>query len=184
MRAWTTWIFGLFLSPVGVTVLAALDSTLFFSLPFGIDAAVIILAARHRDVAWTIPLLAVIGSVAGAALTFWMGVIIGEKGLDRYVAPKFLDAEALKLDRRKAAPWPAVPNRGDTIWMGAADADSLRYGQRLLLDGVSQVPTNASVAPRLQSSPGDCCSYRGSRASCTRTAIRAPRGPRPLVPRA
>ena len=47
------------------------------------------------------------------------------ESLDRYVAPKFLDAEALKLDRRKAAPWPAVPNRGDTIWMGAADADGL-----------------------------------------------------------
>jgi len=91
MHAWTTWIFRLFLSPAGVTVLAALDSTLFFSLPFGIDAAVIILAARNRDVAWTIPLLAVAGSVAGAALTFWMGAIIGEKGLDRYVPPKRLE---------------------------------------------------------------------------------------------
>jgi membrane protein YqaA with SNARE-associated domain len=90
MRSWTTWIFHLFLSPVGVTVLAALDSTLFFSFPFGIDAAVIILAARNRDVAWTIPLLAVIGSVAGAALTFWMGGVIGEKGLDRYIPPKRL----------------------------------------------------------------------------------------------
>jgi membrane protein YqaA with SNARE-associated domain len=90
MRAWTTWVFGLFLSPIGVTVLAALDSTLFFSLPFGIDAAVIILAAKNRDVAWTIPLLAVVGSAAGAALTFWMGVKIGENGLDRYVPPKRL----------------------------------------------------------------------------------------------
>jgi len=91
MRAWTKWIFSLFLSPIGVTVLAALDSTLFFSLPFGIDAAVIILSARNRDVAWTIPLLAVIGSVAGAALTFWMGVLVGEKGLDRFIPPNRLE---------------------------------------------------------------------------------------------
>jgi membrane protein YqaA with SNARE-associated domain len=90
MRPWTTWILGLFLSPVGVTVLAALDSTLFFALPFGIDAAVIILSARNRDVAWTIALLAMAGSVIGAALTFWMGAKVGEKGLDRFISPKRL----------------------------------------------------------------------------------------------
>jgi membrane protein YqaA with SNARE-associated domain len=90
MRAWTRWILGLFLSPIGVTVLAALDSTLFFSFPLGIDTAVVILSARNRNAAWTIALLAVVGSVAGAALTFWMGVKIGEKGLDRYIPPKRL----------------------------------------------------------------------------------------------
>jgi oxamate amidohydrolase len=42
--------------------------------------------------------------------------------LDRYLDPKFLDVEALKIDRKKAAPWPAAPSAGDTIWMGAADA--------------------------------------------------------------
>jgi membrane protein YqaA with SNARE-associated domain len=78
-------IVGFLISPAGVVVLAALDSTLFFSLPFGIDAVVIILSARLRGLAWIVPLLATAGSVAGAALTFWMGVKIGEKGLDRYV---------------------------------------------------------------------------------------------------
>jgi len=87
---WTQWIVSLFLSPAGVVVLAALDSTLFFSLPFGIDAAVIILAARGHTLAWLIPVLAVAGSAAGAALTFWMGVKIGEKGLERYIPPKRL----------------------------------------------------------------------------------------------
>ena len=37
----------------------------------------------------------------------------------------FLDAEARKIDRRKAAPWPAPPGEGDTVWMGAADASGL-----------------------------------------------------------
>jgi membrane protein YqaA with SNARE-associated domain len=85
VRSLSRWIIGFFVSPAGVVVLGALDSTMFFSLPFGIDAVVIILAARLRGLAWMVPLLATGGSVAGAALTFWMGVQIGEKGLDRYV---------------------------------------------------------------------------------------------------
>jgi membrane protein YqaA with SNARE-associated domain len=87
MQSWTAVVVGLFASPLGVVVLAALDSTLFVSLPFGIDAIVIILAARLGSTAWVVPLLATLGSVAGASLTFWMGVKIEEKGLERYVSP-------------------------------------------------------------------------------------------------
>ena len=96
MRAFTKWIIALFASPWGVFALAALDSTVFFTLPFGIDAAVIILSARLRRLAWIVPLLATAGSIAGAWLTFWMGRLIGEKGLDRYV-----DAKRLKKVRKK-----------------------------------------------------------------------------------
>ena len=91
MRALSHWALAVFASPAGVFALAALDSTLFFSLPFGIDAVVIIMAARLADLAWIVPLLATAGSVAGAALTFWMGAKIGDTGLDRYVASKRLD---------------------------------------------------------------------------------------------
>jgi gamma-glutamyltranspeptidase/glutathione hydrolase len=45
--------------------------------------------------------------------------------VDRYLDPKFLNAEAEKIDRRKAARWPAPHGEGDTIWMGAADASGL-----------------------------------------------------------
>jgi gamma-glutamyltranspeptidase/glutathione hydrolase len=45
--------------------------------------------------------------------------------LERFLEPKFLDAEARKIDRRKAAQWPAPSGEGDTIWMGAADAAGL-----------------------------------------------------------
>jgi len=45
--------------------------------------------------------------------------------LDRYLADRFLDAEAAAIDRRKAAPWQAQAGAGDTIWMGAADASGL-----------------------------------------------------------
>jgi membrane protein YqaA with SNARE-associated domain len=96
MRTFSKWIIGLFTSPIGVLVLGALDSTLFFSLPFGIDAAVIILSARMDALWWVVPLLATLGSVAGAALTFWMGVKAGEKGLERWV-----DARRLERIRRQ-----------------------------------------------------------------------------------
>jgi membrane protein YqaA with SNARE-associated domain len=97
MRSFSRWVIALFANPFGVVVLGALDSTLFFSLPFGIDAVVIILAARMRDVWWLVPLLASFGSVVGAALTFWMGVKIGEKGLDRFVSPGRLEKVRLKI---------------------------------------------------------------------------------------
>jgi gamma-glutamyltranspeptidase/glutathione hydrolase len=45
--------------------------------------------------------------------------------LDRYLAPAFLDHEVARIDRRKAAKWPAPYGEGDTIWMGAADATGL-----------------------------------------------------------
>jgi len=44
---------------------------------------------------------------------------------NRYLVPAFLDAEAQKIDRKKAAPWPAPNAKGDTVWMGAADASGL-----------------------------------------------------------
>jgi gamma-glutamyltranspeptidase/glutathione hydrolase len=43
----------------------------------------------------------------------------------RYLAAGFLDEEAALIDRRKAADWQTAPGRGDTVWMGAADASGL-----------------------------------------------------------
>ncbi|MEJ0078649.1 MAG: gamma-glutamyltransferase [Alphaproteobacteria bacterium] len=45
--------------------------------------------------------------------------------LARYLEKAFLDAEVAKIDRRKAARWPAPLGAGDTVWMGAADASGL-----------------------------------------------------------
>jgi membrane protein YqaA with SNARE-associated domain len=92
MRGFSQWIIAFFVSPGGIVVLAALDSTVFFFFPLGIDAVVVILAARLRGSWWIVPLLASLGSVAGAALTFWTGAKVGEKGLDRYVPQKRLDS--------------------------------------------------------------------------------------------
>jgi gamma-glutamyltranspeptidase/glutathione hydrolase len=43
----------------------------------------------------------------------------------QFLTAKFLDAEAAKIDQRKAARWPAPYGEGDTVWMGAADASGL-----------------------------------------------------------
>jgi membrane protein YqaA with SNARE-associated domain len=102
MRYFSQWIVTLCATPFGVVILAALDSTLFFSLPFGIDAAVIILAARLRHLWWTAPLLATAGSVGGAAFTFWMGIKIGENGLERYVAKKRLERIRARIKKSGA----------------------------------------------------------------------------------
>jgi anaerobic selenocysteine-containing dehydrogenase/membrane protein YqaA with SNARE-associated domain len=87
----TRWLFGFFLSTWGVAVLAALDSSIVFSLPFAIDAAVIILAAQHRDLFWLYPLIVVPASLGGAAITYWIGWKIGEEGLHRFVPRRRLD---------------------------------------------------------------------------------------------
>lgn len=91
MRSFSQWIIALCASPIGVIVLAALDSTVFFSFPFGIDAAVVLLSARLHGLAWLVPLLATAGSLLGAWVTFWMGEKIGDKGLTRFVSERRLD---------------------------------------------------------------------------------------------
>jgi membrane protein YqaA with SNARE-associated domain len=79
------WLFGFFLSTWGITILAALDSSILFSVPFAIDAAVVILAAQHRDLFWLYPLIVVPSSLLGAATTYWIGWKIGEEGLQLFV---------------------------------------------------------------------------------------------------
>jgi membrane protein YqaA with SNARE-associated domain len=134
MRPFSRWIIALFASPAGVFVLGALDSTIFFSLPLGIDAAVVILAAQLGDLWWISPLLATAGSVLGAALTFWMGQKIGEAGLDRWVPKKRL-TQIRKRIREKGAvalavldlippPFPFTPF---VLAAGALDVDARTF---------------------------------------------------------
>jgi oxamate amidohydrolase len=44
---------------------------------------------------------------------------------DRYLGPQALDIEVRKIDRSKAAHWPAPWGEGDTVWMGATDSSGL-----------------------------------------------------------
>jgi membrane protein YqaA with SNARE-associated domain len=79
-----------FVSLPGAFVLGLLDATFFFTLPLGIDAVIVTLAARRGVYFWMTPLLATAGSLVGAALTYWTGMKIGEAGLSRFASERWL----------------------------------------------------------------------------------------------
>src|ERR1041385_2105568 len=83
--------FHFFLSWWGAYLLAALDASMVFFLPFGIDAVVIYLCARNSMLFWIYPLLATAGSVTGAAITYWIGKKGGEIGLERLIPERRLE---------------------------------------------------------------------------------------------
>ena len=91
MRAFFNSLLGYFLTPWGIILMGALDSSLIFFLPLGIDFAVIILAARKPELFWLYAILATIGSVIGAMVTFWIGRKAGEHGLTRLMKPSRLE---------------------------------------------------------------------------------------------
>ena len=95
-------VFGTFASASGVLVLGILDSTLVFFLPLGIDAVVILMAARHPETAWLYPLLAMAGSVIGSGITYWAGRKLGSAGLSRFVSEGRLNFVRKRLRRHGA----------------------------------------------------------------------------------
>src|SRR5688572_6236617 len=97
MHRFFSSVFALFLSPVGLVALAALDSSMVFFLPTAVEAALVILIARNREMFWLFPVLATIGSVAGASVTLAIGRKIGEEGIRRWVAQKRLQTVRDKI---------------------------------------------------------------------------------------
>ena len=95
-------LFRFFLTPVGLPVLAALDSTVIFFFPFGLDLALALMAARQPSLAWLYPLTATAGSVVGAAFTFWLGRKIGEHGVERFVDARRMDHVKTRIGKKAA----------------------------------------------------------------------------------
>jgi hypothetical protein len=52
MRAFFDSLIGYFLTPGGLVLMAALDSSLVFFLPLGIDLVVVLLSAREPELFW------------------------------------------------------------------------------------------------------------------------------------
>jgi membrane protein YqaA with SNARE-associated domain len=100
--------FRFFLTWWGAYVLGALDASMVFFLPFGIDALVIYLSARNGMLFWIYPLLATAGSVTGAALTYWIGHKGGELGLERLIARGRLERFRMRVQKGGAVAM-AVP---------------------------------------------------------------------------
>src|SRR3954447_6931174 len=111
--------FAFFLTWWGAYVLAALDASMVFFLPFGIDAVVIYLSARNGMLFWLYPLLATAGSLTGAAITYWIGRKGGEMGLERLIQGRPLErfrrrvqnggAGALAVPALLPPPFPLAP---------------------------------------------------------------------------
>ncbi len=85
MRTIFNSLLSYFLTPGGLLLMGALDASVVFFLPLGIDFVVIILTARKPELFWFYALLATTGSMIGSAFTFWLGRKLGEAGLKRLV---------------------------------------------------------------------------------------------------
>lgn len=127
-------LLGFFVTWWGAALLAALDTSMLFFLPFGVDAVVIYLAARNQGLFWLYPILATAGSLAGAAVTFWIGKKLGEAGLERLVPARRLErmrcsmrdrgAIAMAIPALLPPPFPLTPF---ILTCGALDVDRWRF---------------------------------------------------------
>jgi membrane protein YqaA with SNARE-associated domain len=90
MKALFNALIGYFLTPLGVLLMGALDASLVFFLPLGIDFVVIIVTARRPEFFWLYALLATAGSLIGAGGTYWVGRKVGQHGLARLIKPSTL----------------------------------------------------------------------------------------------
>jgi len=151
MTAFFTSVFTFFLTWWGAFLLGALDSSMLFFLPFGIDTVVIYLAARNGDWFWIYPVLATAGSTLGAAVTYWIGHKAGEHGLEHLVPERRLKrmqgkvkdsgAIALAVPALLPPPFPLTPF---ILTCGALAVDRTRFfltfvSMRLLRFGVESL---------------------------------------------
>ena len=127
-------VFGFFLTWWGAFLMAALDTSMLFFLPFGIDALVIFLSARNEQLFWSYPLLATAGSLTGAAITFWIGRKVGEVGVERLMPARRLERLKCKVNEKGAIalalpavlppPFPLTPF---ILTCGALDVNRTRF---------------------------------------------------------
>ena len=108
MRSLFNSLLSYFLTPGGIVLMGALDASLVFFLPLGIDLVVIIMTARKPELFWLYALLASLGSLIGAATTYWIGRKVGEHGLTRLVRPSTLKRVQQRVTHSAAVPIAAL----------------------------------------------------------------------------
>jgi membrane protein DedA with SNARE-associated domain len=102
--------------------------------PLGIDAVLIVLAAKYRAIFWLFPPIVTAASLVAVGLTFWAGRTAGDAGLTRLVSPRFLQRAKQWLDKAGPAsiaaaavlppPFPLTPF---VLTCGALDVDRWRF---------------------------------------------------------
>jgi len=102
VRAFFLAILGSLMSWWGVFLIAALDSSMIFFLPFAVDIAIIYMASRSPEFFWLYPILASAGSICGAAVTVHIGRRLGDAGLKHFISEKRLDGLRHRIETKGA----------------------------------------------------------------------------------
>src|SRR5215467_671480 len=102
LRSFFMSIFGGLMSSCGLWLIAPLDSTLLVAIPLAVDIAVVILVSRRRELFWFYPIMGSLGSLFGAAITFYIGRRLGEPGLERFVSKGRLDNIRRRIEDKGA----------------------------------------------------------------------------------
>ncbi len=81
---------------------------------------------------------------------------IAMEDFDHLLSSTFLDGEAFKIDKTRAAAWPLPADKGDTIWMGAVDSGGIsvsyiqsiywEYGSGCVLPHTGVLMQNRGIA--------------------------------------
>jgi membrane protein YqaA with SNARE-associated domain len=144
-----------FLTPGGLILLGALDSSLIFFLPLGIDVAVVVLSARKPELFWLYALLAAAGSLLGASVTFWIGRKVGEHGLSRLIGPSRLRRVEARVSKSAAISTgilglipPPFPLTAFVLTSGALRANPWSFLMALTGSRLARFGVEAALAAR------------------------------------
>jgi membrane protein YqaA with SNARE-associated domain len=85
---------------LGVFVLAALDSTFIFYLPFAMDAVLIILVTKHESWMPVYAITASAGSVAGCLFTYYIASKSSEQTIEKMVSKRKFDRVKRKMEEK------------------------------------------------------------------------------------
>lgn len=148
-------LLGWFVSPLGLLVLAVLDSSVVFFLPLALDLVVVLLAAREPAMFWLFPLVATAGSLAGAATTHWVGGRIGDAALPRVIGRRKLERLKGRLAERGAfvagalglIP-PPFPFTAYVLAAGGVRVDRVRFLASLAAARLVRTGVEAGIAAR------------------------------------
>ena len=137
----------------GLALIAALDSTLVVVIPLAVDIAVIVLTSRHRDLFWLYPIIGSVGSLAGAALTFYIGRRVGEPGLEYFVPKSRLDRIRRRIEDKGAVALaaldllpPPFPFTACILAAGALEVSTVLFFATLVVTRIVRFGIEATLA--------------------------------------
>jgi len=153
MRGFFLSIFGSLMSWWGLAIIAALDSTLIVVIPLAVDIAVIVLTSRSRDLVWLYPIIASLGSLGGAAVTFYIGRRVGEPGLEHFVSKGRMDRIRRRIEDKGAVALavldllpPPFPFTACILAAGALEVRSSLFFMTLVLTRLLRFGVEATLA--------------------------------------